>query len=206
MFGTHIAIYLTNAGNTRTPLHENSPNQVTNSETSPGPPPATAVHPSRGPCPGRKSTVNFPTSLTLPDCRYPLPTAIPKHPEPPPLKTAACHGGLPFCPFPGRSLIFCHVYCPPDENWTEFLTFQIRTESAEAAESGGAGHLSSASSGDPQNERKLPPLSCPGARHGSMTASTRHTLLSGVLRVFFQDHPWCLSHVAHVLLYIKCTR
>lgn len=139
MFGTHIAIYLTNAGNTRTPLHENSPNQVTNSETSPGPPPATAVHPSRGPCPGRKSTVNFPTSLTLPDCRYPLPTAIPKHPEPPPLKTAACHGGLPFCPFPGRSLIFCHVYCPPDENWTEFLTFQIRTESAEAAESGGAG-------------------------------------------------------------------
>ena len=139
VFGTHIAIYLMNAGNTRTPLHENSPNQVTNSETSPGPPPATAVHPSRGPCPGRKSTVNFPTSLTLPDCRYPLPTAIPKHPEPPPLKTAACHGGLPFCPFPGRSLIFCHVYCPPDENWTEFLTFQIRTESAEAAESGGAG-------------------------------------------------------------------
>jgi len=89
VFGTHIAIYLTNAGNTRTPLHENSPNQVTNSETSPGPPPATAV--------------------------------------------------FLFCPFPGRSLIFCHVYCPPDENWTEFFTFQIRTESAGAAESGGAG-------------------------------------------------------------------
>ena len=70
-YGTHIAIYLLKAGSTRTPLHENSPNQVTNSETSPGPPPATAVHPGRGPCPGRKNTVNFPASFILPDCRYP---------------------------------------------------------------------------------------------------------------------------------------
>lgn len=29
-----------------------------------------------------------------------------------------------------------------------------------------------------------------GTRHRNMTASTRHTLLSGILRVFFQDHSW----------------